>query len=305
MIDAIRNERDEKKKAIIALELPKISNSLETKKVFEDVLDSISIGTSLQSGEDLKTTLAAESSRFYDPTMIDWLLGQARNNAGILVRTYEILCHKDSPFGTGMSCYPRQRIIDDIEIRLRKRTFGGTIAKNILRLARPSQLELAKSAVETYIVRGPGSIVFVRIGGVSSYAEGLNDPSGRKEYELVAELLKECEEQPKCYIAALLEKKNHNKDRRIVAIKSAYMAAILGDKETRDALVGILGTFEEPEVKIEIARAIDHLSRNGSKTTALLLRKILEEQSGSRGAEYAEADAIIAEVAARLDARED
>ncbi len=118
MIDALGNTKNETNKAVIAREITKIPATPESKKAFEQAYESISIDTVLPpQGNSALQALTEAASSFYDPGMVDWLLGRAENTKG----------------GA-----------ED------KKALQGTITVTVLKLVKPDQLGKAKGAVDKY-----------------------------------------------------------------------------------------------------------------------------------------------------------
>lgn len=81
LIGALEGKLSDEDKAIIAGELPKLPPSDKTKDAFKKAFSSISIDTSIQ-GTPALAILAEASAKFYDASMVDWMLEQAQSAKG-------------------------------------------------------------------------------------------------------------------------------------------------------------------------------------------------------------------------------
>jgi HEAT repeat protein len=81
LIAALEGKLSDEDKAIIVGELPKLPPSDKTKDAFKKAFSSISIDTSIQ-GTPALAILAEASAKFYDASMVDWMLEQAQNTKG-------------------------------------------------------------------------------------------------------------------------------------------------------------------------------------------------------------------------------
>lgn len=77
--------------------------------------------------------------------------------------------------------------------------------------------------------------------------------------------MKQCTGQAECYMGEMEKSSNQEQATQFVAIKSGYMAAILGGEAQRDELVKRIESFENAAVRFVAAQTIDHLSPKGSK----------------------------------------
>lgn len=80
---AALNQKDlsDEDKTLIASELPKMPATEASKTAFKAAFESINMDTSIQ-GTPALAILAEAAAKFYDATMVDWLLDRAQNTAG-------------------------------------------------------------------------------------------------------------------------------------------------------------------------------------------------------------------------------
>jgi cellobiose-specific phosphotransferase system component IIA len=119
MLAALRSEKSEVNRAILAREITKIPATPESKEAFEHAYESISLDTVIPpSGTSALEMLTEAAGSFYDPTMIPWLLERAAKTKGNA---------------------------ED------KKALQGTITITALKLAKPDQIAQVKSqAVDRY-----------------------------------------------------------------------------------------------------------------------------------------------------------
>jgi HEAT repeat protein len=117
MVEALKKEDKDVNKAILARELAKIPATPQSKDAFKSAFESISLETNVPPGDNALQMLAESAGMFYDPGMIEWLLGRA-----------------EATKGAG----------DD------KKALQTAITVTVLKLAKPEQLPLAKRAVTSY-----------------------------------------------------------------------------------------------------------------------------------------------------------
>ena len=96
---------------------------------------------------------------------------------------------------------------------------------------------------------------------------------------------------------------NQEQATQFVAIKSGYMAAILGGEAQRDELVKRIESFENAAVRFVAAQTIDHLSPKGSKEAAAKLRKVVDKNAESGDKDTMAGDAPVKQVMYRIEAR--
>ena len=82
MVRALRTEKQDVNKAVLARELTKLPPSAEAKQAFKEAFQSISPDTIVPPGMNALQMLGEAAARFYDPGMIDWLLDQAADAKG-------------------------------------------------------------------------------------------------------------------------------------------------------------------------------------------------------------------------------
>jgi HEAT repeat protein len=82
MVEALKSEKQDVNKAVLARELTKLPPSAPAKQAFKEAFQSISPDTIVPPGMNALQMLAEAAARFYDPGMIDWLLEQAADAKG-------------------------------------------------------------------------------------------------------------------------------------------------------------------------------------------------------------------------------
>lgn len=81
LIAAMEGKIEDEDKALIARELPKLPTSEKTKDAFKKAFESISADTSIQ-GTPALAILAESAAKFYDASLVDWMLEQAQSAKG-------------------------------------------------------------------------------------------------------------------------------------------------------------------------------------------------------------------------------
>ncbi len=81
LIKAMEGKISDEDKALIARELPKLPPSEKTKEAFKKAYESISADTSIQ-GTPALAILAESAAKFYDASLVDWMLQQAQASKG-------------------------------------------------------------------------------------------------------------------------------------------------------------------------------------------------------------------------------
>jgi HEAT repeat protein len=106
-------------KAVLAQELTKIPATAKSKKAFMEAFESIPASAEMGNGSPALVVLAEAAGDFYDPSMVDWLLAQAR-----------------SAKGSG----------DE------RKAVQQTLATTALKIAKSGQLDAVKAAAKAYSV---------------------------------------------------------------------------------------------------------------------------------------------------------
>lgn len=83
MLAALKSEKNQVNRAILAREITKIPATSESKQAFEHAYETISLDTVIPpAGVSALEMLTEASGRFYDPSMIPWLLERAAKTKG-------------------------------------------------------------------------------------------------------------------------------------------------------------------------------------------------------------------------------
>jgi HEAT repeat protein len=116
-------------------------------------------------------------------------------------------------------------------------------------------------------------------------------------------LLKACGDRAPCYVEAIQKGENQDRKNQFVGIKAGYMAAILGNEQTRDEIVSRLDSIENAAIRFVAAQAIDKLSPKGSKASVDKISAIIEKNAKSPDRDKALGDAPLKQVMYRIAAR--
>jgi HEAT repeat protein len=161
-----------------------------------------------------------------------------------------------------------------------KQGLQQAITVTAIKLAKPDQLATVKRAA-------------------NSYGTQLE-----KDLLVQAEaLLKACEDRAPCYVDAITKRENQDRKTQFTGIKAAYMAAIYGNDQTRDAIVSRLENIDNAAVRYVSSLAIDRLSPKGSKTAVDKMGAIIDKNAKSPDRDKAMGDAPLKQVMYRLAAR--
>src|SRR6478736_4682843 len=82
MVEALKAETDDSNKAVIARELAKIPATDESKQAFKKAFESISLDAEIPNGGGALEVLTESAGQFFDPSMVDWLLGRVAKLKG-------------------------------------------------------------------------------------------------------------------------------------------------------------------------------------------------------------------------------
>jgi HEAT repeat protein len=118
MIQVLKSQEHETNKAVILDELTKIPATAESKAAFKEGFEALKLDTRNQMGEKALPFLAEESvTRFFDPSMLDWLVSRAEETKG----------------------YPDEK--KDLQVN---------ILTTFIKLAKPNQLGKARAMMAEY-----------------------------------------------------------------------------------------------------------------------------------------------------------
>jgi hypothetical protein len=117
LLAALSAEKDDSTKAVIAREIAKVPATEDSKAAFKAAYESFTLETVIPPGAGALETLTEAAGQFYDPGMVEWLLGRAA-----------------AAKGAG----------DDLK------GFQAGVAITALKLAKPDQLPAVKAAVDRY-----------------------------------------------------------------------------------------------------------------------------------------------------------
>jgi hypothetical protein len=117
LVAALKAEKDAPTKAVIARELTKVPATEESKEAFKEAYESFTLETEIPPGGGALEALTEASGQFYDPGMVDWLLGRAAKLKGSA---------------------------EDLK------GYQAAVTQTALKLAKPDQLATVKAAVDRY-----------------------------------------------------------------------------------------------------------------------------------------------------------
>jgi len=124
-----------------------------------------------------------------------------------------------------------------------------------------------------------------------------------KEYKIAKDLLGKCEAKVDCYVGKLSEPASQAEDTQFQGIKSAYMAGVLGNADTRQKIVDAMPKITNAAVRFVSVQAIDSLSPKGDVAMAQKLQKIVDDGEATRDPNRIAANAPFKTVIYRLNAR--
>jgi hypothetical protein len=247
MIAALKKEDKDANKAVIARELTKLPATAESKQAFKDAFEAISLETVIPPGQNGLSALAEYAGQFYDPTMIDWLLQRA-----------------EATKGGGED----------------KKALQTAITVTAIKLAKPDQLDVVKSAVNKY--------------------------GTKLEKDLFAEaekVSKACGDRVPCYLAEMEKSTNQDQKNQFTAIKAGYMVGMMGNEATAGEIVERMSSFENAAVRFVAAQTLDRLLPKGSKEVAEKLNKIIKDNAESGDKNKIAGDAPVKQVMYRIETR--
>jgi len=117
LVNALKAEKDAPTKAVIARELSKVPATEESKAAFKEAYESFTLETEIPPGGGALEALTEASGQFYDPSMVDWLLGRAAKLKGSA---------------------------EDLK------GYQAAVTQTVLKIAKPDQLATVKAAVDKY-----------------------------------------------------------------------------------------------------------------------------------------------------------
>lgn len=250
MLEALKKAEKDVTRALIARELVKLPESPDTMKAFKETFEKISIEANVPPGMNALQMLAEAAGQFYNADeFVDWLLERAEKTKG-----------------SG----------EDLK------ALQGAILVTTIKLAKASQLDKVKAAVDKYGTKLEKDL-----------------------YAQAEKLVKACGDKAECYLTEMEKSSNQEQATQFIAIKAGYMSAILGGEAQRDELVARIDSFENAAVRFVAAQTIDHLSPKGSKEAAAKLRKVIDKNAESGDKDKIAGDAPVKQVMYRIESRAD
>ena len=117
LVAAVKAEKDAPTRAVIARELTKVPATEESKAAFKEAYESFTLENEIPPGGHALEALTEASGQFYDPGLVDWLLGRAAKLKGSA---------------------------EDLK------GYQAAVTQTALKLAKPDQLATVKAAVDRY-----------------------------------------------------------------------------------------------------------------------------------------------------------
>jgi hypothetical protein len=127
--------------------------------------------------------------------------------------------------------------------------------------------------------------------------------SYESEFNQAKELLKNCKEDVKCYVAKISDPASQEKKGQFTGIKSAIMVGMLGDEATKAELLGALPKITNASVRITTLSALEVLSPKGDNAAADKLLEMHKKAEEAKDEELIKAYSVFPQAAARLRAR--
>ncbi len=158
-----------------------------------------------------------------------------------------------------------------------KKALQQTLATTALKVAKVGQLAAIKAAAKRY---------------------GVDDL-----LKYGAPLLEKCGDKVDCYLTEVEKTENQSKDHQMAGIKAAYMVGILGNEQSRDALIERLPSLENAAVHFVATKSIDKLTPTGDEAVVTQLEELIEKNEKSADADKLSANAPLKQIAYRISAR--
>lgn len=124
-----------------------------------------------------------------------------------------------------------------------------------------------------------------------------------KEFKLAKDLANECKDSVDCYLKAISDPANQEKDTQFKGIKAAYMLGVLGGPDVRQKIIDSYPKVKNAAIRFVSVTVIDHLSPKGDADIAKKLQAIVDEAEEKRDAEKIAGNAPFKTVIYRLNAR--
>ncbi len=135
-------------------------------------------------------------------------------------------------------------------------------------------------------------------GKPSTLGKGLE-----KEFKLAKDLAGECKEDVACYLKAMSDPANQEKDTQFKGIKAAYMLGVFGGPDVRQKIIDAYPKVTNAAIRFVSVTVIDHLSPKGDPDIAKKLQAIVDEAETKRDQAKMAGNAPFKTVIYRLAAR--
>lgn len=103
-----------------------------------------------------------------------------------------------------------------------------------------------------------------------------------KEYKIVTDMLKECNDKVDCYFGKLVEPAAQEEKTQFQGIKAAYMIGVLGGPEVRQKLIDALPKLPNAALRFIVGQIIDQHSPKGDTALAAALQKVVDDGEATK-----------------------
>lgn len=144
-----------------------------------------------------------------------------------------------------------------------------------------------------------------QVKAVGAAVGRIDGPATEKDkYNAASKVTDRCKADAACYVKYLDEPiPSSPETAKMGAIKACWMAAILGNEQTRKDLIGKVDKIKDGSVRLTLVEAIDHLSPKGDVSGAEVLEKIVEADKASGNKLLLQSDDAVAKTALKLRSR--
>ncbi|MCA9625124.1 MAG: HEAT repeat domain-containing protein, partial [Myxococcales bacterium] len=282
-------------KSLVAAELYKLPVSDQAKDKFKEVYSSVGVTDKIPPDDYAKEALLNSAASFFDKDLNGWLLADGLELKGGAddVRSVQatILTIGIKAADEGQWTYVDQlkaKALPEIKTKADKYYFKD--AKKPKEEGPFTEKELVDKILALEVEQG--TIRADKEGSkhepmedTQNFAMALSQAQYLRAIKNGKEILDECKSDVACYLKAINDPKNNQRETATKGEKAAYMAALLGGDDVKMKLVEMLPKVRNPGVTEIILYAVLNKSPKGDPAVEKKLQDYVDEAADSRDAE--------------------
>lgn len=290
---------DDVPRAVIARELTKLPKKPEIVKAFQTAFEKTGVSVTIPPGEGAREALLEAVGRFYDASLVPWLVKQAERMKGDAA---DVVAIRES---TLSAC---AKLMQADQIKIVDKLYDAKPSSDALKQMTVNLEEDLASANKRLASADDDKkreSIRKEIAALNELKKGpLTVGSGMaKEYRLAKDLLAACGSDVDCYLAKASDPASQEEESLFQGIKALYMIGEYGTPDVRQKLLDAMPKLRHAALRFLAVSLIDYFSPGGDTVIAQRLQAIVDEAEAKKDFVMMVGNAPFRTVIYRLSAR--